>query len=497
PLITSRRPRLCVRWPCAACQTTVEFSIPPPSDRHRASPTPPEAYHVQCFACLETFRVAGSAVPLAGWDELNRRSSPGPSGHANAHAPRPRHDGARGSDAKPLETEYYDLLGVDPQATPAQIKKAYYVMAMKSHPDKNPNDPSAEETFKQISEAYQVLSDVHRRTVYNQYGRDGVLGKAAGGGPGGAGAAMFTDPEAFFQNQFGGELFRDLIGEISIARDFKAAMAAADDSRGAAGAEGSPAPTAAGAGPAGGAGATAGLAAVNLEERRAIRSARVERLTTTLINKLSLYVDAFPVFDVNADPADGLVGTTPEELAAEALEAFRQMMGVEAEQLKDASYGVELLHAIGYTYALKAHQYLAKHDAEDGPVLKRAWGFGNQVAGMMREKAHIFGETVGTFRTALDLRNSFTKLQAMEAEREKEEAASGEIAADTGGARERLEREAADKGMEALWRGSKLEVESVLREVCDRVLSDPSPPRERLRRRAQALQVLGEVYFSI
>jgi preprotein translocase subunit Sec63 len=58
-------------------------------------------------------------------------------------------------DDKPLETEYYDLLEVDPKATPAQIKKAYYMKAMKFHPDKNRDDPTAEEKFKKISEAYQ------------------------------------------------------------------------------------------------------------------------------------------------------------------------------------------------------------------------------------------------------------------------------------------------------------------------------------------------------
>jgi X-domain of DnaJ-containing len=96
----------------------------------------------------------------------------------------------------------------------------------------------------------------------------------------------------------------------------------------------------------------------------------------------------------------------------------------------------------------------------------------------VREKAHIISEACGTVKTAFELQSSFTKLQEMGDGDEKQE----------------MEEKAARKGMEALWRGSKLEVESVLRQVCDKVLGDESVEIEMRRRRGVALKVLGEVY---
>ena len=66
--------------------------------------------------------------------------------------------------------DYYQALGVDKNATPEQIKKAYRKMAMKYHPDHAKGDKSAEEKFKQISEAYAVLSDKEKRQHYDTYG---------------------------------------------------------------------------------------------------------------------------------------------------------------------------------------------------------------------------------------------------------------------------------------------------------------------------------------
>ncbi|CAI4216565.1 unnamed protein product [Parascedosporium putredinis] len=80
------------------------------------------------------------------------------------------------------ETKLYDLLGVAPTANDQELKKAYKTGALKYHPDKNTHNPGAEEKFKEISSAYEVLSDPQKRQVYDQYGEAGLEGGAGGGG---------------------------------------------------------------------------------------------------------------------------------------------------------------------------------------------------------------------------------------------------------------------------------------------------------------------------
>jgi molecular chaperone DnaJ len=99
--------------------------------------------------------------------------------------------------------DYYEVLGLNRDASEEDIKKAYRKLAMKYHPDRNPDNPKAEESFKEAKEAYEILSDGQKRAAYDQFGHAGV-DPSAGGGGGGGGFADFG--EAF------GDIFGDLFG---------------------------------------------------------------------------------------------------------------------------------------------------------------------------------------------------------------------------------------------------------------------------------------------
>lgn len=97
--------------------------------------------------------------------------------------------------------DYYDILGVSKSASEQEIKKAYRKVAIKYHPDKNPDNKEAEEKFKEAAEAYEVLSDPNKKARYDQYGHDGL--KGGSGGFGGGGMNM-DDIFSQFGDVFGG-----------------------------------------------------------------------------------------------------------------------------------------------------------------------------------------------------------------------------------------------------------------------------------------------------
>ncbi len=108
--------------------------------------------------------------------------------------------------------DYYEILGVERTADQEEIKKAYRKIAVQCHPDKNPGDKTAEERFKELGEAYEILSDPQKRAAYDQYGHAAFDRRAGGFGRTGG----FHDPFEVFREVFGGGgIFDDLFGTAS------------------------------------------------------------------------------------------------------------------------------------------------------------------------------------------------------------------------------------------------------------------------------------------
>ncbi|KAL0966099.1 hypothetical protein UPYG_G00290920 [Umbra pygmaea] len=124
--------------------------------------------------------------------------------------------------------EYYQILGVQRNASQEDIKKAYRKLALKWHPDKNPeNKEEAEKRFKELSEAYEVLSDANKRNIYDRYGKEGLTTNNGGGGghfhngDHFHGGFTFRNPEDVFREFFGGrDPFADFFGGDPFGDEF-------------------------------------------------------------------------------------------------------------------------------------------------------------------------------------------------------------------------------------------------------------------------------------
>ncbi|KAI9780141.1 MAG: hypothetical protein M1839_006978 [Geoglossum umbratile] len=441
---------------------------------------------------------------------------------------------------KVVDTAYYDALAVPTNATELEIKKAYRKLAIIHHPDKNPGDQTSHAKFQSISEAYQVLSNTELRKQYDKYGKERAVPDSG-----------FEDPAEFFGMIFGGDAFVDLIGEISLMKDLTKTMditmeeadlsediAAVGDPPRKDHADGgstpqsasesttSPLPATSESFPAsaesatssqppksttGAAGTfgepatsssssrrvtpvrqaitekpdedpypdTAGLSADEREirkkekkkggltpeqrqkladfekERKKIRDKRVDTLARKLVDRISILTEM-----------DG---------GPESTRAFKEKMRLEVENLKMESFGLEILHAVGTTYVQKATSFLKSQK------FLGISGFFSR----LKDKGTLAKETWNTISSALDAQMTIEEMAKLEEK-------GGEDWTDE--KKVEYERRVTGKILAAAWRGSKFEIQGVLRDVCDKVLNDKTVSLQKRVERAHALVICGTIF---
>lgn len=306
-----------------------------------------------------------------------------------------------------VDTTYYELLGLKPDATSLEIKKAYRKAAIKLHPDKNPDDPEAAAKFQEVGEAYQVLSDDSLRAKYDKYGKQESMPLEG-----------FEDPSEFFSMIFGGDAFKDWIGELSLIQELtkSAELSGYGDEENKDGNTEDIKATETGDG------ATEGETnkgklfleggetetnssddnkkqVTKEEEEEKKRKEELEKfeeecrikkiemrqeLTKKLIDKLSLY--------------------TETDMADDVAESFKTKLRYEAESLKMESFGLEILHTVGSIYKLKLKIFLKN---------QTFLGFGG-LWWSVKEKGGVVRDTFKTITSALDAQltmQEYTKMQ--------------------------------------------------------------------------------------
>ncbi|OJD36799.1 uncharacterized protein BKCO1_900059 [Diplodia corticola] len=196
------------------------------------------------------------------------------------------------------------------------------------------------------------------------------------------------------------------------------------------------------------------LAAYEME-RKKVRDERVATLAEKLVKRLNIWTES--------DKGSGVT------------QSFKEQMKLEVENLKMESFGLEILHAIGQVYTSKGTNFLKS---------QKFLGIGG-FFGRLKDKGQLAKDTWGTISTAIDAQMS------MEAMAKAEEAGGDEW---TDEKKAEFEKLVTGKILAAAWRGSKFEIQSVLRDVCDKVLQDKAVKLEKRVERAQAIVIIGELF---
>jgi len=355
------------------------------------------------------------------------------------------------------DTAYYDIIGVEPAASPSDIKKAYYKAALRVHPDKNPNDPEASQRFQQLAQAYQVLSDPKLREKYDTLGKEGVSDAAL----------PCVDPMVFFSMLFGNEMFEKYIGKLylamkfdHIAKDFQKDLLrkSSDD------------------GGEGGLPSNAIGDSIEREMRSASDSKKDKQLRRQQHRR-------------EVQCAASLCERLDRWVIGRDEEGFMTAAYQEAAELVQASFGGRLLRTIGCIYEIAAELFFS---SLRGNVVD--WGMAS------------WKESSQQYKTRWNIMSSVAR-SAMAVKKMHDVAGAsvlGEDSPDTELSQEQKEKAQRDTlssledslpvFLQTIWDVSAADIESTLRRVCDKVLKDISVPWQIRLRRAIALRRLARIF---
>ena len=194
------------------------------------------------------------------------------------------------------------------------------------------------------------------------------------------------------------------------------------------------------------------------KERTRIRQERVNNLAEKLLSRISVW--------------------TETDKGADVTVAFKEKIRLEVEDLKMESFGLDILHAIGATYISKATAVLRS---------QKFFGVGGFIH-RMKDKGTLVKDTWNTISSAIDAQQSMEEMARMEQEGGEEWTDEKKV---------EYERRVTGKILTAAWRGSKFEIQSVLREVCDAVLNDKKVSQKKRLERAEALIIVGEICAKV
>lgn len=354
------------------------------------------------------------------------------------------------------DTTYYDILQVSVEASPTEIKKSYRKLAIKTHPDKNPNDPDAQTKFQELAKAYQVLMDENLRKKYDEFGLDETNGEIP----------MDQDPYEMLMAVFGGDSFTNWIGEYGILKNFLQDVDAFGDEEG-----GEEEPVENQAESTDMAKHDPKLAkekeAAREKERakreklRELEAKRVEdqqKQVEQLVSNLNKKFDEY-----KTAKKSGSENVMLNKLQAEI-----------DQQLKYESFGLELLHLISTVYKRKSKNFL---------MSKKTKGFSKIFTGT-REK----GKTVASMYKMVSAAMDAVKTQQLSEYIDWEAMDPYE--------RAKVEMQLQGKSMSMLWALNKFELEQKLKMVVDKLLDDKSVPSKERIEKANFLVLIADKFSS-